>query len=224
MSSTTTTPLTDTRVMLVLHSAFRRELRLAGGLVRGVGPGETGRAAVVADHLTLVDDLLHKHHTIEDDLLWPLLLERVPEDLAPIVHLMESQHARVESLLGEIVPLLGTWRASATVAERDRLAGLYDDLYVALAEHLEAEEQRLLPIAARTVTQEEWDRMGKVGKAGTPRALMTLVLGMYAYDGDPAGLALMLADAPPPVRWLVPRLGARAYRRHAARVHGTPTP
>ena len=224
MSSTATTPVTDTRVMLVLHSAFRRELRLAGGLVRSVPPGDTGRAAVVADHLTLVDDLLHKHHTIEDDLLWPLLLQRVPDDLAPIVHLMESQHARVETLLGEIVPLLASWRMDAGTAETEHLAALYDELYVVLAEHLEAEEQRLLPIAARAVTQEEWDRMGEAGKAGTPRPLMSLVFGMYQYDGDPSGLALMLAGAPAPVRWLVPRLGARAYRRHAQQVYGTPTP
>ncbi len=220
----TPTVPTDTRVMPVLHSAFRRELRLAAGLVRGVAGGDTRRAAVVVDHLDLVGRLLHHHHTIEDRMLWPLLLERVPVDLAPIVHLMESQHARVEALLAEIGPLQESWRATAEVGDRDRLAGLHDELYAALAEHLDAEEQRLLPIAARAVTQEEWDRMGEEGRAGTPRKERGVVFGMYAYEGDPDGLALMLADAPPPVRWLVPRLGARAYRRHAARVHGTATP
>jgi hypothetical protein len=34
----------------------------------------------------------------------------------------------------------------------------------------------------------------------------------------------MLAPAPLPVRVLVPRLGRRAYRRHALAVHGTTTP
>ncbi len=158
---TETAPLTDTRVMPVIHTLFRRELRLAGGLLRGVADGDTARAGIVADHLDLVGGILHHHHTAEDELVWPLLLERVPEELAPIVHLMESQHGRVEQLLDEIGPLLATWRRTAGAIERDRMATLYDELYVALVEHLEAEEQRLLPIAARSVTQDEWERMGE---------------------------------------------------------------
>ncbi len=224
MSSTSTTPQTDTSVMPVIHSLFRRELRLAGGLLRGVAAGDTTRAAVVADHLALVDEVLHHHHTAEDDLLWPLLLERVPEDLAPIVHLMESQHERAEALLGEIGPLLAQWRATAGEVDRDRLAGLYDELYLALAEHLDAEEQRLLPIASRSVTQDEWEEMGRVARAGTPKGKELLVFGMITYDGGPEGVAKMMHGAPPPVRWLVPRLGARAYRKHAQRVYGTATP
>jgi iron-sulfur cluster repair protein YtfE (RIC family) len=224
VTDTLTAPLTDTRVMAVIHTLFRRELRLAGGLLRGVAAGDTARAAVVADHLDLVGGILHHHHTAEDDLLWPLLLERVHDELAPIVHLMESQHERAEQLLGEIAPLAAEWRRTARAAERDRMAHLYDELHVALAEHLDAEEQRLLPIAARTVTQEEWERMGAAARAGTPKDKQFVVLGMIAYDGGPAGIALLLAKAPAPVRWLLPRLGARAYRKHALAVYGTATP
>lgn len=217
-------PLTDVRVMAVIHSLYRRELRLAPGLVRAVGAGDTARARVVADHLDLVDRHLHHHHTTEDRMLWPLLLERVPDELAPIVHLMESQHTVVEGLLAEISSLLPRWRADAAPEARDRLAELYDDLHRNLVEHLDAEEQRLLPIATRTVTQEEWDRMGEEGRDSTPRSELSLVFGMLAHDGDPEVVALMLAKAPTPVRLLVPRLGRRAFRRHALKVHGTATP
>ena len=216
--------LTDTRIMPVIHTLFRRELRLAGGLLRSVAEGDTARAAVVADHLELVGGILHHHHTAEDELLWPLMLERVPAELAPIVHLMESQHGRVEQLLDESGPLVAQWRRTAGTTERDRLAELYDELVLALVEHLDAEEQRLLPIAARSVTQEEWERMGEVARAGTPKDKQFVVLGMIAYDGGPEGIALLLHGAPAPVRWLLPRLGARAYRKHARTVYGTATP
>jgi iron-sulfur cluster repair protein YtfE (RIC family) len=135
-------------MMPVVHTLFRRELRLAGGLLRACPTGDRPRRRR-GDHLDLVGEVLHHHHTAEDELLWPLLLERVPDELAPIVHLMESQHGRVEQLLDEITPLLAQWRRTAGATERDRMAELYDELYVALAEHLDAEEQRLLPIAAR---------------------------------------------------------------------------
>ena len=48
-----------------------------------------------------------------------------------------------------------------------------------------------------------------------------LVLGMIQYEGDPAVVAQMLAEAPAPVRWIVPRLARRAFRRHALVIHGT---
>lgn len=217
-------PLLDTSVMPTIHSFLRRETRLAGGVVRRVAPHDVRRAAVVDEHLDFLMMSLHHHHTIEDTHMWPLLLERVPEELAPIVHLMESQHAGVDAAISGIAEARGVFRAAALPADRDRLADLLDELHAALAEHLDAEESRLLPIAARTMTQAEWDAMGEAGKAGTPRRLAPLVFGMFGYEGDPAVVAGMLADAPAPVRALVPRLGRRAFRKHALRIHGTATP
>ena len=223
MSTTTATEI-DTSAMATIHTFFRREVRLAGGLVRTVAPGDAARARTVADHLDYVGRTLHHHHTIEDELLWPKLLQRVPGELAPIVRLMESQHEKVDALLAEIDSVRPGWAAGADPAAGDRLATLLDDLYVNLAEHLDAEEQRLLPIAARNLTEAEWDEMGEVGRKRTRRSELSLSLGMYAYQGDPAVIAKMLADAPAPIRWFVTRSADRAFRKHALAVHGTATP
>src|ERR1700712_2692373 len=102
-------PPLDTREMLVVHSLFRRELRLAGGLVRRVPAGDVRRAGVVAAHLELVEQVLHHHHGSEDELLWPLLVERVADELAPVVRLMETQHERVDALLGRIAEARPAW-------------------------------------------------------------------------------------------------------------------
>jgi hemerythrin-like domain-containing protein len=219
--TTQTHALVDTSVMPTLHTFFRREFRLAGGVVRGVA--DPARGALVADHVAYLQRALHTHHTVEDDILWPLLLQRVPDELAPIVHLMESQHARVEGLLEEVTALLPGLRAADTAA-RDRLADVLDTLYLHLAEHLDAEEERLLPIAARAVTQAEWEEMGARARQGQGQAEGILVLGMIAYEGDPAVVAQMLAEAPAPVRWLLPKLARRAFRRRALVIHGTATP
>lgn len=221
---TTTTAPIDTSVMPFLHTAFRRETRLAGALVRGVAAGDLRRARVVSEHLDLVLRTLHAHHTTEDELMWPKLLERVPEELAPLVHLMESQHERVDALATEVERLRPRWAATADPTDGERLAGLLDRLHVHLAEHLDDEEERLLPVAARALTEAEWEEMGERGRSHLRRSEMTLTMGMYAYEGDPAVLARIFAAAPAPVRWLVPRLCHRAYRRHARAVHGTATP
>ena len=222
--SPTTAPLTDVGSMAVIHTVYRREFRLAAGLVRGVADGDVRRARVVADHLAVVGDHLHRHHTHEDEMLWPLMLQRVPDELAPIVELMETQHHVVDALQDQVAAVMPRWRQTARRVDRERLAELHDRLYVNLVEHLDAEEQRLLPIAARTVTQQEWDAMAESGRTSTPRRELLLTFGLIAYEGDPDRVAGMLADAPAPVRVLLPALARRAFARHSRRVHGTATP
>ena len=221
---TTTTAPIDTRQMNTVHTLFRREFRLAGGGVRRVAEGDGRRARVVADHVELLTRTLHHHHTAEDDLIWPRLLERVPEELAPIVRLMEAPHGRVDAIITEIDEVGPRWAATGGAVDRDRLADLLDQLYVHLSEHLDAEEERVLPIIARTITAGEWHEVGERARTSNRRDQMSLVLGMLQYEGDPEAIALMLAAAPPPVRWIVPKLSRRAFRKHALVVHGTATP
>ncbi|MGY1741660.1 MULTISPECIES: hemerythrin domain-containing protein [unclassified Blastococcus] len=223
MTATTTAPI-DTREMPTVHSFFRREFRLAGGVVRRVAEGDARRARVVAEHLDLLTRTLHHHHTHEDELIWPRLLERVPEELAPIVRLMEAQHGRVDVLIAEIDEIRPRWAVTGGAADRDRLAELFDRLCVHLVEHLDAEEERVLPIIARTITQEEWHEVGERARRSNRKDQMSLVLGMLQYEGDPAAIDAMLAAAPPPVRWIVPKLSRRAFRKHALLIHGTATP
>ena len=224
MTSTATPTVLDTGEMPTVHTFFRRELRLAGAAVRRVPLGDVDRAGVVADHLEFVGRALHHHHTAEDELVWPLLLERVPDELAPIVVLMQSQHQRLDALLLEAGTAAARWSSAAAAAERDHLAEIHDTLSATLAEHLDAEEQRLLPIAARCLTQAEWDAVGRRARSGTRRGERLLTFGMIQYEGDPAIVARMLSGAPAPVRRALPVLARRAFRRRALLVHGTRTP
>ena len=71
--------LTDVRMMAVAHTSFRRELKLSAP---GRTPCPDGRPPTrdeVADHVDLWLGLVHHHHTIEDELLWDKLTQRVPE-------------------------------------------------------------------------------------------------------------------------------------------------
>ena len=220
----TATDLIDTRDMVCVHVFLRREFRLAAGVLREVRAGDRRRSRVVADHLEFITRFLHHHHTAEDELLWPRLLERVPDELAPIVHLMETQHEAVDSLLQQINDLLprlariGGHRGPRPARRPIRRA------VSRLAEHLDAEEQRLLPLAARSVTLEEWHELGKAGVAVLPRSEMPLVLGMFQYQGDPLVVAQIAREAPPLIRSIVPLLARRAFRKHALSIHGTSTP
>ena len=55
------------------------------------------RATVVVEFLAELTTSLHHHHEGEDELMWPLLLERAPLDSALILR-MEEQHERIAEL------------------------------------------------------------------------------------------------------------------------------
>lgn len=210
--------------MRTIHSAFRRELRLAPDLLRSVEHGDRLRAGLVATHLDLLDRFLHHHHSIEDDMLWPKLLVRVPAEIAPVVELMESQHETVAELLEQTAVLRAEWRKDADASRAAQLAAVYARLHDALVEHLDAEEQHVMPLVESCITAKEWARIGKAAQRSTPLKDGPRMLGMLAYDGDPDVMREMLGSVPGPARGIVLKVGRRAYAKHAARVYGTSTP
>jgi hemerythrin-like domain-containing protein len=216
--------LTDVRMMIVAHSSFRRELGLSPRAVRAVSAGDRRRARVVAEHVELFVSLLHHHHSIEDELLWEKLLDRVPGELAPLVHLMERQHEAVADLLERAEVLLDVWRRTAAAGDRNALADLLSTLVTTLLEHLEAEETNLLPIMARNITPNEWREFTERGMESIPKKMIFLGFGMMLYEGDPEVIALEMRKVPAPIRVLLPPLARRSFRRYARTIHGVPAP
>jgi hemerythrin-like domain-containing protein len=217
MTETSTAPLTDVHDMVVVHRVFRRELRLIPELVRAVAPGDTARAAVLANHGRLILDGLHGHHTGEDELLWPKLLERCAPD-AELVHRMEEQHERVHDALEQLHPALDRWEAEARPAVTEEVAAGFDRLRVALLEHLDDEERYILPLAARHITQAEWNELGEHGTKKTKKSLLPILFGAITEEATPEERAEMLAVVPPPVRFLLKTVFARTYVRYINRV------
>lgn len=207
---------------VVVHTALRREFRLAPPLVRNVV--DTHRAVVVVRHLDLLFRLLHHHHELEDELVWPILRDRVDDHVLPSIEAMSVQHAEVARLGAEATDRLAGFATTAGIAERNRLADVLGELHARLIEHLDLEEQIVLPLAERHLQLTEWAEIGRRADAAIPSKDRALSFGMLQYQGDPDVLASMLASAPRIVRVLVPRLAHRAYRRHAIAVYGTPAP
>ena len=217
-------PLVDVRDMLVVHTALLREFRLAPAAVRRTTRGDRKQARAVDGHVGLLCDMLHHHHAGEDELLWPKLRDRTPPAaLADIEH-VEAQHHGLDAALADVHDLRAAWVDDPTAEAGDELAAGLARLHTLLADHLDLEESRLLPMAASVLTPAEWKEIGDHGAASTPKSMLMLAFGMFAYEGDPAVLRDMLASAPPPVRALVPRIAPRAYAKRARRVYGTARP
>lgn len=211
--------LTDVHDMVVVHRAFRRELALAPRLVREVAPGDVARAAVIAKHIRLALTGLHLHHTGEDLLLWPKLLDRAAPS-ADLIHRMEEQHHRVEDVVERLPDALDRWEAEARQATGAELAATIDELREALVEHLDDEELHILPLAARHLTPTEWAALGQHGTSEMDKADLPILFGMVLEDATPQERVMMLGSLPIPVQLLLRTVGAWQYRRYVRRVRG----
>ncbi|MYR05286.1 hemerythrin domain-containing protein [Gordonia sp. SID5947] len=207
----------DTQDMEVVHRGLRREARLLIELVAAVAPGDTRRAAIIADHFRLYRLGLHNHHEGEDELLWPPLLARV--DLgADIVLRMESQHTRVAATLTRLDTEVSAWEATAGADERDALVASLTDHRAVLLEHLDDEEATLLPLAADHLTEAEWASQGEHLVTHTPKLTLLMLFGVVLEDANPSERARLLAGLPAPVRGIWHIFGSPRYARHTRRV------
>jgi len=222
--SGTKAPGAMTREMQMVHTALRREFGLMPELVRSVTEGDQDRVAVVADHIELIGMALHEHHHAEDLTIWPNLLERCPEEVAPLVHGMEKHHERIAELGSDLTKTVTAWRVDPNAANRDAVLAVLDPLVAVLREHLGAEEAYVLPLIEKHITGDEWDAMVAEGAAKLPQDKMPLVLGIMMYEGDPSAVKDALDNIPEEVRATVAEMAPRLYADYAETIYGTPTP
>ena len=212
------TTSTDTWDMVLVHKSFRRDFRMLPALVRAVPDGDTARSEIVGFHVDVVARALHHHHTAEDDLIWPLLLERAAPQ-AELVHRMEAQHRRLHEPLERLTELNPRWRAQAQVPVRDELANLIAQASAALDEHLADEEREILPIVEQHLTPAEWAAVGERGKEYLPKGRLALVfLGALFEEATPAEKARFLNELPPPARLIWRLFGDRVYAGYRDRL------
>jgi hypothetical protein len=135
----------DMTMMFAFHDALRRDLDRAAGL------------STRTEGWDLFERLLHKHHTSEDDSLWPVVRGEVSgrrDDLA-LLDAMAAEHATLGPLLGAVNEAFGEQDSGA------RLGELMGELGTELRHHLDHEERDALPLIDRTLTVEQWMGFGE---------------------------------------------------------------
>ncbi|NKY86850.1 hemerythrin domain-containing protein [Nocardia veterana] len=207
----------NTQDMEIVHRAFRRESRLLIELIAAVAPGDTARAAVIAEHCRDYRLGLKNHHEGEDELLWPPLLARADPG-ADVILRMQAQHERVEATLTKLDAAVPAWETRAGADERDTLVAILVDHRAVLLEHLDDEEATLLPLAAEYITEREWASLGEHLVANTPKLTLLTLLGLVLEDADRAERAALLGALPTPIRAIWYVIGRLRYTRHIRRV------
>ena len=199
-----------THEMVVVHRVFRRESALLPRLVRAVPDGASARAGEVAAYLDDYVMGLHHHHTLEDELIWPLLRERAAAQ-DDLVARMEDQHGHIDRTLAAVGEWAPQWRRSADSVAGQELALALEEHRLALLDHLDDEEKLVLPLVAEHLTVAEWDEVGRRGLETLPKNKVMLALGAILEDATEDERAYFLGRAPLLGRLLWRWVGRRQY-------------
>lgn len=206
----------------VFHTALRRDLeRAIGSLAPAARPTQAQRAAL-AEHVNLVLDLLHRHHTGEDTGLWPLVRRRAP-DLGSQLDMMEAEHASVAGAIVSTRAAARHYAATSDPSAGSRLREALVELSGVLLPHLDHEETEVMPRVRRALTDKDWSTLsrgeirnwGSFALMGT--GLVWMADGMAQTDHEIFDRQVSVV-----FRWLVDKRYGAAYRRRTTLAFGRP--
>ena len=214
MAEPALTPRPDTDDMFAVHGVFRDSLGAAPTLVGEITPGDAERVALIANYYENILSFLEAHHDSEEKLVFPLLRERCTGSAA-LIDDMAEQHEEALALLEEARSSLAAWPsgdAAAQKAAQERLEALCGHL----GEHLDDEEQNLLPLAAANLSVEEWGALPGHGMANFHGDKIWLILGLIRERMTDEQRAAMLEHLPPPALEMWTGFGEQAFKDYSS--------
>lgn len=214
----TSGPGVDTQEMVLIHRVLRREFGQLPRLFRS-SANDRARSKVVGAHAQEMLDFLHTHHTGEDELLFPLLRKRTTLD-PDLMDRMDAQHAQVDDTVAAVNAELPVWTATADAATGEKMAARIEATMPTLIDHLAEEEQKLLPVVSVTLTQREWDALGKHGMSAIPLTRRLVILGHITEEADDAERRRFMQVIPAPARLAYKLIGHRQFTRETTALRG----
>lgn len=205
----------DMQMMYLMHHAFRRDLDRFADAVRATPVDDRRTWKLLAERWELFAEVLHKHHTAEDDLIWPVVVRLgSPEDVV-VLEAMESEHDEIDPLLESCAT---GFRRLAQRAEEDARAALAVRVCAAresLRRHLAHEESSAIAIIQRLVDPEQWEAIDReIGKEYS-FGFALRVVPWVAHDVPRETLQRIFAQLEAPFRVMYRLTRGRFARREA---------
>jgi hypothetical protein len=164
---------------------------------------------------------LHDHHQGEDTGLYPMVRAEDPS-LGPILDVMDGEHAAIHPAMEALAAAAARWKVDPEAAPA--VLAAVRALEAVLNPHLMHEEQEMMPLVERTITQRqwhEWDQATNVKSKG-PRELA--YTGHWLIDqATPEDVHVVVHEVPAVPRFvLLHFMGGTYKRRRTAMWAGTP--
>lgn len=206
----------DQTGMYLIHHAFRRDLDRFRDAVRLTPVEDHGTWRALAGRWARLAGILHHHHRVEDDHIWPLVRRRVEERSEPggldVLRAMAAEHELLDPALEACGLGLAAVAAAPTEDQRNALDVHVSTTRTLLLDHLRHEETEALPLLQRTLTVEDFAATeAAAGKAYPVRTLPFLI--PWVADGVAPDLIHQTLGQAGPAYHLLLRLCRPRYAR-----------
>ena len=206
----------DQTPMYLMHHGFRRDLRRFEAAVRATPLGEVATWKALARRWERFADVLHHHHQVEDEYIWPVLERHAADDgeaaATEMLHAMEDEHGHIDPALAAVDAAFRAMAAHPCADHRNALDVRVTAVRAALLEHLRHEETDALPYLQRVATPEEERAMSKGAENGYPLRATPFIVPWVAEE-VPEELVRPVLESAGPAFVLLLRLCRGRFRR-----------
>lgn len=213
----------DQAGMYVMHHAFRRDLARFETAVRETPLGDAATWKALAARWAAFTEVLHHHHRVEDESIWPLVLgharERGDDASVGTLEAMEAEHDTIDPALAACAEGFASMVDHPCADHRNALDVRITDLRAGLLDHLRHEETGALPLIQVLLSADEFDACEKAAAKAYPLRRVPFILP-WAMAGLPDEVVTRFLGGAAPqfkhvLRLLRPRFErgeARAFR------------
>jgi hemerythrin-like domain-containing protein len=224
MNSTLTPPTTDLPDLTSyrsVHHAIRSTAHRLARIAPAVGPADSVRVDAMRRYWDGYTGEILGHHTLEDDVFFPALAERSAE-MRELTERLEADHHLLDELMEETTATIARFdRAGAP----DRTTHLLEHIASHMDEHLDLEDERVLPLFEQHFGAAEYLMLEE-------QAIKSIGIGKQAFFTVPFVVdsmeepvrTQMLRSAPMPMRLLYRATRRRFARLERAVFRGAPVP
>jgi hypothetical protein len=176
----------DLNGMYLAHHAFRRDLDSFARAAAATPVGATEVWTALGVRWERFGYVLHHHHSAEDEVLWPQLLDLVDAEGdaegRATLEAMEAEHHLIDPLLAGCAEGFAAMADHPDERIRRELAGCVAETRDVLGHHLRHEETGALPIVQRLLPKAGWDAVEEAAGSGTSFQRMRFLVPWVA-DG-----------------------------------------
>jgi hypothetical protein len=204
-----------TSMNIIIHAAFRRDLRRFDAALGAWSEGSEARAGEIATAWDNFAVQLHHHHDDEETIFFPVLRALGASDSLPDE--LVAEHARMVVALERADESMKRFRAGPSTSTAMAARAAIAELAAVSTIHLVHEEREMEPIAASNHAKPEM----KAAQKAVRRAHRGNTGTFFAWllDGaDAVTVKGLRREVPRPVLYVVTRTSGRRYRRTVAPV------
>ena len=189
---------TDVSDMYAVHKALLGALDAVPDYIAGTQL-DSDRVEVIGSFIENVIEFLHVHHSGEDELIYPLLLQRCAESRSELKRI-DDQHKLLYAPMDAGRSAVAVWRAAPSTDHAQAVTDAVASIAETLRPHLAEEETVMLPIAAQWISPEEWGRQAGHNMMSFRADKPWLMVGLVREQLDQEHRDGMLAGMPPEMR------------------------